>query len=118
MELRYSSARLASLLFALMVDLLASRPAAAIEPTQTRARVQSALQCAPLYFEANHNQTDPRVQFLARGQGYRLFLTSGEAVLVLQKAPREKRREKGVRRTIKPWSPAPYPLRPSQSAVL
>ncbi|MFL6194676.1 MAG: SBBP repeat-containing protein [Thermoanaerobaculia bacterium] len=37
----------------------------------------------PLAFEANRGQTDPRVKFLARGQGYGLFLTPAEAVLAL-----------------------------------
>src|SRR5205085_407570 len=39
----------------------------------------------PLSFEANTGQTDPRVTFLARGQGYTVFLTPTEAVLALQK---------------------------------
>ena len=38
----------------------------------------------PLAFEANQGQTDSRVKFIARGSGYGLFLTSGEAVLELQ----------------------------------
>jgi hypothetical protein len=41
----------------------------------------------PLSFEANHGQTDPRVQFFSRGQGYGLFLTPNEAVLELEKLP-------------------------------
>ena len=44
-----------------------------------------------LAFETNRGQTDPRVQFLSRGPGYTLFLTSGEAVLKLS-ASRAKRR--------------------------
>src|SRR5438132_190789 len=36
----------------------------------------------PLAFEANAGQTDSRVKFLAQGAGYRLFLTSREAVFV------------------------------------
>ena len=36
---------------------------------------------AKLSFEENKGQTDPRVQYLARGKGYTLFLTSTEAVL-------------------------------------
>jgi hypothetical protein len=35
----------------------------------------------PLSFEANQGQTNSQVQFLARGGGYTLFLTSTEAVL-------------------------------------
>jgi|SRR5579859_1239803 len=39
----------------------------------------------PLSFEVNEGQTNGQVKFLARGQGYTLFLTSQEAVLSLQK---------------------------------
>ena len=49
----------------------------------TRARVSKAFGKVPLHFEANRAQTDPRVQFLARGGGYTLFLTPTETVLVL-----------------------------------
>ena len=38
-----------------------------------------------LSFEANEGQTDNRVDFLSRGSGYTLFLTSAEAVLALRK---------------------------------
>jgi hypothetical protein len=38
----------------------------------------------PLSFEANQGQTDPRVRFFSRGNGYSLFLTSAEAVLALR----------------------------------
>ena len=39
----------------------------------------------PLSFEANHGQVNDAVKFLARGHGYALFLTGGEAVLTLRK---------------------------------
>jgi hypothetical protein len=35
----------------------------------------------PLSFEPNQGQTDPTVQFLSHGRGYKLFLTPTEAVL-------------------------------------
>jgi hypothetical protein len=38
----------------------------------------------PLSFERNGGQTDPQVQYLARGAGYTLFLTAQEAVLALR----------------------------------
>src|SRR5439155_15487436 len=38
----------------------------------------------PMSFEANRGQTDPAVDFLARGSGYTLFLTPNEAVLSLR----------------------------------
>ena len=38
----------------------------------------------PMSFEANQGQADRAVRFLARGQGYGLFLTATEAVLTLR----------------------------------
>ena len=38
----------------------------------------------PLIFERNQGQTDPRVNFLARGSGYTLFLAGDQAVLTLR----------------------------------
>jgi len=40
----------------------------------------------PIGFQENRGQTDPRVKFLARGDGYALFLTSSAAVLKLRRA--------------------------------
>jgi hypothetical protein len=40
----------------------------------------------PMSFEANLGQSNSSVQFISRGNGYRLFLTADEAVLVLSKA--------------------------------
>ena len=37
----------------------------------------------PMRFEPNQGQTDPQVRFLARGAGYGVFLTPGQAVLTL-----------------------------------
>lgn len=39
----------------------------------------------PMRFEPNVGQSDPRVRFLARGNGYTLFLTGTESVMVLAK---------------------------------
>lgn len=40
----------------------------------------------PLSFEANQGQSDSRVKYLSRGDGYSLFLTDSAAVLALSKA--------------------------------
>ena len=50
-----------------------------------RPRIEN-LNKLPLAFERNQGQTGSQVKFLARGQGYTLFLTSGEAVLAWHKA--------------------------------
>jgi len=55
----------------------------------TKVRIAEAYGRQPLAFEANHGQTDAHVQFVSRGAGYTLFLTSTEAVLTLRKAPPE-----------------------------
>ena len=50
--------------------------------------VNNAYGKLPLAFEANQGQTDGRVKFLARGNGYTLFLTAQEAVLQLRQRQR------------------------------
>jgi hypothetical protein len=50
-----------------------------------RGAVAAAYGQIPLSFEPNEGQTDPAVQFLSRGSGYTLFLTSQEAVLSLSR---------------------------------
>jgi hypothetical protein len=47
-------------------------------------RVSEAYGKLPLSFEQNQGQTDRKVKFLSRGQGYTLFLTPTEAVLSLR----------------------------------
>ena len=69
------------------------------------ARVSEAYGQLPLYFEANRGQTHEDVRFLARGPGYSLYLTAGEAVLVLTTpSPDAKRdaRSLSERRDAKP----------------
>ncbi len=60
---------------------LAASPAAA-------AKLQVSYSHLPLSFEANQGQTDERVDFLARGRGYTVFLTPTEAVLALRNGQR------------------------------
>jgi len=52
----------------------------------------------PLHFETNEGQSDPRVRFLARGQGYQLFLEPTVATLSLRSA-------KPVERKAEEWMP-------------
>ena len=47
-------------------------------------KIRAAFDHLPLIFEPNQGQSDARVQFLARGNGYGLFLTRDEAVLALR----------------------------------
>ena len=54
-------------------------PASALNAEQ-RSRVRASLGALPLAFEANRGQTDPRVKYMARGEGYTLFLTANDAV--------------------------------------
>src|SRR5437899_6927470 len=51
----------------------------------TDTRVSESYGKLPLSFEANQGQTHKDVRFLSRGPGYSLYLTAGEAVLVLSR---------------------------------
>ena len=50
---------------------------------QQRSRVRAAMGALPLAFEANQGQSDPQVKYMARGNGYKLFLTSSQAIMKL-----------------------------------
>ena len=52
----------------------------------TASDLQSQYGQLPLNFEVNQGQTDGKVDFLARGAGYSLFLTDAGAVFNLQQA--------------------------------
>src|SRR5262245_50833493 len=52
----------------------------------TKARISRSYGALPMLFEANHDQTDARVRFIARGGGYALFLSDNEATLRLRKS--------------------------------
>jgi hypothetical protein len=56
-----------------------------------RASAAPTLANLGLGFEPNVGQTDARVQYLARGSGYTLFLTQTEAVLALSEPARDSR---------------------------
>ena len=59
-------------------------------------KIRSSYGKLPISFEANQGQTDSSVQFLARGMGYTVFLTPGEAVLSLHS------RSKSIRPPARP----------------
>jgi hypothetical protein len=67
------------MLFALVISVACPLRAAA------DARMSDSHGKLPLHFEANQDQAHQDVRFLARGSGYSLYLTAGEAVLVLAK---------------------------------
>ena len=53
-------------------------------PPANQKLAASAIQL-PLFFEANQGQTDASVRYVARGNGYTMFLTPTETVLVEEK---------------------------------
>lgn len=60
---------------------------AAVQPpalsAEQRGRVRANLDALPLAFEANQGQTDPQVKYMARGNGYTVFLTGNDTVFAL-----------------------------------
>ncbi len=78
---------LASLLGAIAAVTTQARshlPAALPDGAAALTRPPASYGQLPLAFEANQGQSDAQVRFLARGEGYSLFLTSTEAVLSLR----------------------------------
>src|SRR5262249_6570587 len=63
----------------------AANPVLDTAPPPNQSQLLESYGSLPLSFEANQGQTDVQVDFLSRGPGYSLFLTSTEAVLVLAK---------------------------------
>ncbi len=49
-----------------------------------RVKIGARFDALPVAFEANAGQTDPQVKYLARGNGYSLFLTGNEAVFAVR----------------------------------
>ena len=90
MKYTHFSSMTGALLFGALAStalLAASRPSTlrTSEAGATAAESGVAAQYAalPMRFEPNVGQADSRVQFLARGKGYTLFLTPVESVIVL-----------------------------------
>ena len=69
----------------------------------------------PLSFEVNRGQTDKRVKFLSRGNGYSLFLTSSGAVLTLRTPGAATDR---FARTASPDKKPAQPANPGIAAVI
>jgi hypothetical protein len=58
-------------------------PLAPVRNAAQRSQVRASLDALPLAFEANQGQTDARVKYLARGNGYTVFLTGNDTVFAL-----------------------------------
>lgn len=63
------------------------QPLCAADAPAAAAGVAAQHAALPMRFEPNVGQSDPRVEFLARGNGYTLFLTRSESVFALAKGP-------------------------------
>jgi len=53
---------------------------------EQRGRIRASLDTLPLAFEANQGQTDPKVKYTARGNGYSVFLTASDTVFAITSA--------------------------------
>ena len=90
-----------------------TRPRAIISPIidpATRSRISETYGKTPLSFQANLGQSHSKVKFLARGDGYDLFLTPIEAAMRLRIANRTRRNADS--------QPANYTPPDSQSAYI
>ena len=55
----------------------------ALPAVAAAARVSDAYGRLPLHFQANQGQEQDEVRFSARGAGYSVFLTTGEAIVLI-----------------------------------
>ncbi len=89
-------------IFSLLISILLTvlnpggyRPAAKASPTQrprmTKAQAWKSYGALPMSFEVNQGQADSSVRFLARGPGYTIFLSPGEATLALESSEPDRR---------------------------
>ena len=78
--------------------LLTTQPES--KPPAVNPAIKANFANLPLSFEANQGQSDGRVKFLSRGQGYSLFLTDREAVLALHKNELQSIHERGGKPTL------------------
>ncbi len=80
------------LAFVLGAAFLQNNAGKGFPASKTRSNSQWAHLYAslPLSFEMNRGQTDSKVNYLARGQGYTLFLTGQEAVLSIRNSRAER----------------------------
>src|SRR3989338_6337089 len=67
----------------------------------------------PLRFEVNQGQADPRVRFLSRGRGLRLFLAGDETVLAPDGRPDAAFRLRLAGGRAAPGAPPPPPPPPA-----
>lgn len=69
---------------------LAGTPASTKPSSPASRDLKTLAARTPLLFEQNQGQTDARASFLARGDGYTVFVTPSEAVLKLKSRPARK----------------------------
>jgi hypothetical protein len=85
----------------MVIVLAAGLRMASVAHAATEPQIIERYGHLPLSFETNTGQTDDRVNFISRGQGYTLYLTPTEAVLALHKgegrtSPTEVRRNRSA----------------------
>jgi len=90
--------------FSLVITLalITTVPKSSISNRATQSAVADAL---PLNFELNQGQTHQRVKFLARSEGYVLFLTSTEAVMALDNPAAHRKGKENLDINEKPRPP-------------
>jgi len=65
------------------INSASNRPRSSVLNAEQCRRVRASLYALPLAFEANQGQTDPAVKYMARGNGYSVFLTANDAVFAI-----------------------------------
>ena len=83
-----------------------------------RGRIQANYASLPLAFEQNQGQTDAQVKYMARGDGYILFLTANDAVFSLQSRSAEGATSQLRGRAVRAENPAQSKAQNDSTAVV
>jgi hypothetical protein len=82
--------------FVITLALVAGIPRPSVSKRETQHGPVAVNNVPPLNFELNQGQTHQRVKFLARSNGYVLFLTATEAVMALDNPATHRKRKENL----------------------
>lgn len=121
-------AAVAAIGFAGSASLRSHRASASAQPVvaaakqtpalSARGRVQASLATLPLAFEANQGQTDPTVKYMARGNGYTVFLTANDTVFAMQSSSQASTARAASKHEVVPDKTAPKAATKDQTAAI
>src|SRR6185503_10300574 len=98
--------------FLITIALIAAVPRPPVSNRVTQDTLVAVTDALPLNFELNQGQTHKRVKFIARSEGYVLFLTATEAVMALDNPAAHRKGTENLDTRAEAIETKPRPPRP------